>query len=455
VDDPTSSGDPVSLLLNLAFLILLLYLSGLFSGSEAALMSVSKLKLRELSESGEKRFGKSVKYFVDNPNSILTTILVMNNIVNILASSLATLLAIQLLPQNSAGVAAAIVTGVMTFLILVFGEITPKIFARENPERFFKRVIVFITILTSILRPLLWLLLRISNLFIVIMGGKKVSYAPFITEDEIRSAVDAGHEEGVLQSEERMIMKRTLELKDISVKEIMTPRVEIVSLEEDAPLIELMELVESEGYSRYPIYRENVDRIVGVCYAKDLLNFILDRKDNDLLQIIHVKEIMRAPYFVPETKKVDDLLREFKEKKNHMAIVIDEYGGTAGLITMEDAIEELTGEILDEYDEESEEMMIEKISDSEYIVDGMTPINDIERELEQVFPDTDFETIGGYLLEVLERFPEVGEKIIVNGFTFEILAAGKNKVEKIRLSVDRRSIDERQFKGEHTDTESY
>jgi CBS domain containing-hemolysin-like protein len=164
---------------------------------------------------------------------------------------------------------------------------------------------------------------------------------------------------------------------------------------------------------------------------------------------------MRAPYFVPETKKVDDLLREFKEKKNHMAIVIDEYGGTAGLITMEDAIEELTGEILDEYDEESEEMMIEKISDSEYIVDGMTPINDIERELEQVFPDTDFETIGGYLLEVLERFPEVGEKIIVNGFTFEILAAGKNKVEKIRLSVDRRSIDERQFKGEHTDTESY
>jgi CBS domain containing-hemolysin-like protein len=164
---------------------------------------------------------------------------------------------------------------------------------------------------------------------------------------------------------------------------------------------------------------------------------------------------MRAPYFVPETKKVDDLLREFKEKKNHMAIVIDEYGGTAGLITMEDAIEELTGEILDEYDEESEEMMIEKLSDSEYIVDGMTPINDIERELEQVFPDTEFETIGGYLLEVLERFPEVGEKIIVNGFTFEILAAGKNKVEKIRLSVDRRSVDERQFKGEHTDTESY
>ncbi|HNS35023.1 MAG TPA: hemolysin family protein, partial [Mesotoga sp.] len=268
-------------------------------------------------------------------------------------------------------------------------------------------------------------------------------------------AVDAGHEEGVLQSEERMIMKRTLELKDISVKEIMTPRVEIVALEEEKPLIDLMELVQSEGYSRYPIYRENIDRIVGVCYAKDLLNFILDRKDNDVLHSISVEEIMRAPYFVPETKKVDDLLREFREKKNHLAVVIDEYGGTAGIITMEDVIEELTGEILDEYDEESEEIMIERLGEGEFIVDGMTPINDIERELEHHFPDTEFETIGGYLLEVLERFPEVGEKIIVNGFTFEILAAGKNKVEKIRLIVDRRKVDERQIRGDNANSESY
>ena len=176
--------------------------------------------------------------------------------------------------------------------------------------------------------------------------------------------------------------------------------------------------------------------------------------DSNLLNAVNVKEIMRVPYFVPETKKVDDLLREFKEKKNHLAVVIDEYGGTAGIITMEDAIEELTGEILDEYDEESEELMIETVGEGEYVVDGMTPINDLERELEQPFPNTEFETIGGYLLEVLERFPEVGEKIIVNGFTFEILAAGKNKVEKIRLKVDRRN-DEKQYRGEDVDSESY
>ncbi len=455
MEDPTSSGDPVSLILNLALLGFLLYLSGIFSGTETALMSMSKLKLRDLMDDKEKRFSKSVRYFVENPNSVLTAILVMNNVVNILSSSLATLLALQLLPSNSAGIAAALVTGVMTFLILVFGEITPKIFAREKSERLFRKMITVISVITMILKPLLWLLLRISNFFIVFIGGKKADFAPFITEDEIRSAVDAGHEEGVLQSEERMIMKRTLELKDISVKEIMTPRVEIVALEEEKPLIDLMELVESEGYSRYPIYRENIDRIVGVCYAKDLLNFILDRKDNDVLHSISVEEIMRAPYFVPETKKVDDLLREFREKKNHLAVVIDEYGGTAGIITMEDVIEELTGEILDEYDEESEEIMIERLGEGEFIVDGMTPINDIERELEHHFPDTEFETIGGYLLEVLERFPEVGEKIIVNGFTFEILAAGKNKVEKIRLIVDRRKVDERQIRGDNANSESY
>lgn len=455
MEDPTSSGDPVSLILNLALLGFLLYLSGIFSGTETALMSMSKLKLRDLMDDKEKRFSKSVRYFVENPNSVLTAILVMNNVVNILSSSLATLLALQLLPSNSAGVAAALVTGVMTFLILVFGEITPKIFARENSERLFRKMITVISVITMILKPLLWLLLRISNFFIVFIGGKKADFAPFITEDEIRSAVDAGHEEGVLQSEERMIMKRTLELKDISVKEIMTPRVEIVALEEEKPLIDLMELVESEGYSRYPIYRENIDRIVGVCYAKDLLNFLLERKDNEVLHSISVEEIMRAPYFVPETKKVDDLLREFREKKNHLAVVIDEYGGTAGIITMEDVIEELTGEILDEYDEESEEIMIERLGEGEFIVDGMTPINDIERELEHHFPDTEFETIGGYLLEVLERFPEVGEKIIVNGFTFEILAAGKNKVEKIRLIVDRRKVDERQIRGDNANSESY
>ena len=291
--------------------------------------------------------------------------------------------------------------------------------------------------------------MNISNALIVLRGGKKVRETPFITEDEIISAVDVGHEEGVLLPEERRMMKMSLELKGTSVKEIMTPRVEIVCIEEDAVIRDLLNLVHEEGYSRIPVYRENIDRIVGVCYAKDIIGYIAERKDPErILDTIPVKEIMRVPFFIPETKKIHDLMKEFKQKKIHLAIVVDEYGGTAGLVSMEDILEEFTGEILDEYDVESEEITIEKIDESTYIIDGMTPINDIERELDIKFPETEFETVGGYLLEILERFPDVGEIIHIDGFNFEIIAIGKNRIEKIKLTVERRkkNVDQKREK---------
>ncbi|AKI97217.1 hemolysin family protein [Kosmotoga pacifica] len=439
MEDPASTGDPLSLLLNFLFLVFLIYLSGLFSGSETALTSVSRLKLRKLlKEEKNKSMQQVLQTSLEKPNKMLTAILIMNNLVNILASSEATLLMLKLLPQSAQGTAAAIVTGVMTFLILVFGEITPKIHARENSEKVFRKVIGFISFVTSALTPIIWLLMKISNLLIAMRGGKRVSETPFITEDEIISAVDVGHEEGVLLPEERRMMKMTLELKDTSVKEIMTPRVEMVCIEEDAMLRELLNLVHEEGYSRIPVYRENIDRIVGVCYAKDIIGYIAERNDPEkILDTIPVKEIMRVPFFIPETKKIHDLLKEFKQKKIHLAIVVDEYGGTAGLVSMEDILEEFTGEILDEYDVESEEINIEKIDKNTYIIDGMTPINDIERELDLKFPETEFETVGGYLLEVLERFPDVGEIISIDGFIFEIIAIGKNRIEKIKLTIER------------------
>nr|WP_287924281.1 hemolysin family protein [Kosmotoga pacifica] len=425
--------------MNFLFLVFLIYLSGLFSGSETALTSVSRLKLRKLlKEEKNKSMQQVLQTSLEKPNKMLTAILIMNNLVNILASSEATLLMLKLLPQSAQGTAAAIVTGVMTFLILVFGEITPKIHARENSEKVFRKVIGFISFVTSALTPIIWLLMKISNLLIAMRGGKRVSETPFITEDEIISAVDVGHEEGVLLPEERRMMKMTLELKDTSVKEIMTPRVEMVCIEEDAMLRELLNLVHEEGYSRIPVYRENIDRIVGVCYAKDIIGYIAERNDPEkILDTIPVKEIMRVPFFIPETKKIHDLLKEFKQKKIHLAIVVDEYGGTAGLVSMEDILEEFTGEILDEYDVESEEINIEKIDKNTYIIDGMTPINDIERELDLKFPETEFETVGGYLLEVLERFPDVGEIISIDGFIFEIIAIGKNRIEKIKLTIER------------------
>lgn len=450
-----SDSDPSAIILYSIMLVGLLYLSGFFSGSETALMAVGKLKLRQITENKEeKKLSRTVRKFIEKPNRMLTAVLVMNNLVNISASAVATLLALRLLPQTSEGVAAALVTGVMTFLVLVFGEITPKIHARENPEKVFKRVVPVIAVFTIVLEPILKMLLSISNVFIVLLGGRKVTDTPFITEDEIVLAVNTGHQEGVLQPDESKIMKRALVLKDISVNEIMTPRVEIEALDENAALTRLLRIIENEGYSRIPIFRQSIDRIVGVCFAKDLLKFMSERSNTeDLLNNTPVKEIMRPAFFVPETKKLDDLLKEFIEEKSHLAVVIDEYGGTAGLISMEDIIEELTGEILDEYDLDSE-ITIERINDDEYIVDGITPINDIERELDKDFPDTDFETVGGFLLEVLERFPVVGEKLRVDSFTFEILAAGKNKIEKVRLKIEREEAETGREDQEYPDSES-
>lgn len=445
VGDPGSTGDPLSIILNLLFLVFLLFLSGLFSGSETALTYISKLKLRKLIEKEKGRLKKKALHMaLVRPNRVLTVILVMNNLVNILASSDATLLTLQLLPDSPQGIAAAIVTGVMTFLILVFGEITPKIFSRENSEKLVPKVSVIIFVLSKILRPVIWVLMQISNIFIVILGGKRMNETPFITEGEIVSAVDYGHEDGILQAEERIMMKRSLELKEISVKEIMTPRVEIVCVDENTSIREFIKVVREEGYSRIPIYRTNIDRVVGICYAKDLFIFFSNESEEELLLNKPVKEIMRPPYFIPETKKLDDLMREFKKRKIHLAVVIDEYGGTGGIVTLEDILEEFTGEILDEYDVESEELTIRKVDEDEYIVDGMIPINDIERELDVEFPETDFETIGGYLLEVLERFPRLEEEIEINGFRFEIMAVTKNRIEKIKLYVNRKKEENEQ-----------
>ncbi|HOO33628.1 MAG TPA: hemolysin family protein [Thermotogota bacterium] len=412
----------------------MLVLSALFSGSETALTSMSKLKLKEMAEnarSKEKR--KVVETALHEPNKLLTTILVFNNLVNIFSSSLATLIALNLFPQGGAGKATAIVTGVMTMLILIFGEITPKVYSTQNSEKVFNRVIHFITFLSTILTPVIWLLVRISNIFVKLMGGEVVKDAPFITEDEIVYAMQVGAREGAIEVEESKMLTRALELKQTSVKEIMIPRVDMVAIEDKVKLCEALTYVTEEGYSRFPVYTDTVDNIVGILYAKDIIK-VIDKRGSDVLEKIDVKEISRIPYFVPETKKIDDLLEEFKEDMVHMAIVVDEYGGTEGLVTIEDIIEEVMGEILDEFDED-ENVGIEQIAPDTYIIDSKVPLNDIERELDIEFPETDFESMGGYLLEVFEKVPEVGEETNINGFYFRILAASKTRIEKIKLVI--------------------
>ncbi|HRW91619.1 MAG TPA: hemolysin family protein [Thermotogota bacterium] len=433
--------EPGSTTWQLILLVFLLYLSGFFSGSETALTSVSKLKIKQMIEkSGTDQRKKILSEALHRPNRLLTTILVLNNFVNILASSMATLFVMSLFPEGETGIAAGIATGFMTFFILIFGEITPKVYSTQQAERVFRRNIPVITFASYLLSPVITFLVWISNLFLRLLGGHKVKEPPFITEDEIVFAMHVGAQEGAIEPEEKQMLTRALELKDTTVREIMIPRVDMVALEESHPLSVALQLIKEEGYSRFPVYRESIDNVSGILYAKDILK-VMHERGRDVFDKLRVKEISRLPFFIPETKRINDLLQEFQNNMVHMAIVVDEYGGTEGLVTIEDIIEEVMGEILDEFDE-GEEVGIEKTGKNTYIVDSKIPINDIERQLEIHFPETEFETLGGYLLELFERVPRVGEEIDVNGFHFRILAASKSRIEKVRFIIKHReSID--------------
>ncbi|HCZ07487.1 MAG: magnesium and cobalt exporter, family [Thermotogota bacterium] len=432
------SSDPVSsyeILTYVLGLLLLLFLSALFSGSETALTSVGIHKLKEIiskekEEKGEKNL---LKNLLHQSNKLLTAILVANNAVNILATSLATILIARLIPESGT-IVAALTTVMMTTLIVIFGEITPKIYARERTEPFFNRTIGLVKAVELIFRPIIWLLMKISRSIIRVLGGKGAEEFSVLSEEYIIETFDIGHEAGVIESQERKMLKGTLMMKDTAVKEIMTPRVEMVCIEDEKTLEEFIELVSDEGYSRIPVFHESVDHITGICYAKDVFDILVE-EGTSALKDHKVKDIARDPLFVPETMKLDDLLKEFIQKRVHIAIVVDEFGGTAGLVTMEDVIEELTGDILDEYDELSEGPTLKRVNDSVFIVDASIPINDLERELDVEFPETEYETLAGYLLEQFERFPEVGEEIVVNGFKFKIVAATKNKIERVRMEI--------------------
>ncbi len=428
--------EETSLWLEVITLAFLLYLSGFFSSSETALTSVSKHHLKEHVKKGDS------KAYLHWSNRMLTTILISNNIVNILASSIATILVLDLLGPGSEGIAAALATTVMTMLILIFGEITPKIYARENTEKVFKFTIPVVKALSVIFDPIIKGLMCISNVFIKLTGGQAMEDTPFVTEEDIVGAIDVGQETGVINKDEGLLVKRTFEMKKTAVKEIMTPRVDIVALPESSKVKDLIAVIEDEEYSRIPVYRETIDEITGICYAKDVISFIHEKGCEDAYDI-KLKEIMRPVMFVPETMKIYDLLKKFREEKTHMAIVVDEFGGTAGLVTLEDIIEELFGEIYDEYDQ-SESVGIKKLEDGSYLIDATTPINDIERELGITFPETEYETLAGYLLEIFQRIPETGEEISVGKFYFKIVASGKNKIEKVLMRV---MDDERDMEG--------
>ncbi|NLM12159.1 MAG: HlyC/CorC family transporter [Epulopiscium sp.] len=401
-------------------LLILLSLSAFFSASETALMSLSKIRLRHMVD--EKVKGADIiNKLVEESSKLLGSILVGNNIVNIGASALATSLAISLWGDAGVGIA----TGVMTLLVLIFGEITPKSLAVQNTEKTALKVAKPIYIITIILSPIVNILMTVTNWMIRLFGGNPEKQVSFITEEELKTMVDVSHEEGVLEVDEKKMIYNVFEFGDSQAKDVMTPRTDMIAVEINATYDEIIDLFKKEQFSRMPVYEDNTDNIIGILYIKDLF-FFEGNKDK-----FNLRQLIRPPFFTYEFKVTSELFAEMRAKRTPMAIVLDEYGGTAGIVTMEDLVEEIVGDIEDEYDDKDEEIQV--IKEDEYIVDGSTRIDFLNEMIGTNIESEDFDSIGGFVIGILGRLPEPGENVEYDHIKFIVEDIDKNRIEKLRV----------------------
>lgn len=416
----------------ITILVILVILSGFFSASETALTAFNRSKLSEVEEK-MKGSSKLLKLWLLQPNKMLTAILIGNNIVNILASSIATTLAIKLVGSGSNAIIT--VTIIMTMAILIFGEITPKIIAKTYSTSVAAFVIRIIYILSVLLSWFINILMFISKIIARLFNIKITDENLIITEEDIKSFVMAGEEEGVIEEEEREMIHSIFEFGDARVRDVMVPRTTIYSVEASKTLDDIWNDVIENGFSRIPVYEESIDNIIGIIYVKDLFNVIRDGKFD-----IEVKSFVREPYFVPETKPLVEMLEEFKSKHIHIAIVVDEYGGTSGLVTIEDLIEEIVGEINDEFDEEETES-IKKVSDNKYIVDALLPIDEINSKLDiNLNESEDYDTLGGYIYSELGKIPLEKDTIINDELGLELRVLEVENRRVIRVLIIKKGV---------------
>lgn len=409
------------IIIQIVALVVLLFISGFFSGSETALISVNKFRIKKLAEE-EHKGARSAHHLLERPNRMLATILLGNNLVNVMAAAIATNLAIHFF--GSAGIGIA--TGFMTLFILIFGEITPKGYATKNAEKVTLKAAGPINLMVTLLSPLVKLITAITQRLIRLVGGESGMTSPFVTEEEIKFLVEIGEEEGTIETEEKEMIKGVFEFGETTVKEVMVPRIDINRLESDQPLREALESILATGHSRTPVFDENIDNILGLLYTKDLLEYIKDQ-ENDVL----IKDILREAVFVPESKPLDELLREMQEKKIQMAIVVDEYGGTAGLVTLEDILEEIVGEIMDEHDPEV--IGIKKMADGSFIVDAKIDIDEINEALDLSIPSEEFDSIGGLFFNIFGKVPSRGDLVEVDGIDLVVDKMRVRRITKIRI----------------------
>lgn len=425
-----------TILMQILLIIVLILINSFFAASEISIVTVNHNKLRKLTEDGNKK-AKMLLKLASQPTSFLASIQVGVTLSGLLASAVAS----ESFAGNIAGLfahspvspslikvlAIAIITIILSYFTLVFGELVPKRIAMQNSEAVALGVAGALCFLSQIFRPFVSFLAFSANIIVRLLGVDPEAGRKNVTEEEIRMMVDVGEESGVIQESEKDIINNVFDFNDRTAGEIMTHRTDIFAVETTATLDEIVQLGINEGYSRIPVFEDDIDNIVGIVYVKDLLKYISMKSNNDF----DIKAIMRQPLFIPETKNCSELFSLLTGKKLHMAVVVDEYGGTAGIVTLEDLIESILGNIQDEYDDEEDEFSI--INDTTFNIDGSTSLDEVSRLLDVDLPEGDYDTIAGLVIDILGTIPVEGEhpSVTVLGITFTVDEVEERRIERI------------------------
>lgn len=409
-------------IIQLVFIIILLLLSAFFSSAETAFTTVNRIKIRSLIESGSKR-AMTVDRIIENKGKMLSAILIGNNIVNLSASTLTTSLVISLWGNYATGIA----TGILTILVLIFGEISPKTAATLYADTFALAYAPVIRGLMTVLTPVIYIIDKLAGVVLKLLGLDQKNMNQAITEEELRTFVDVSHEDGVIEQEEKEIINNLFDFGESKVKDIMIPRIDMSLIDVESEYLDVINIYKETKYSRFPVYEDNPDNVVGVLNIKDLITAPTG-------QAFNLKSIMRKPYFVYEQKNTSELFREMQKSSISIAIVIDEYGTSVGMVTTEDLLEEIVGDIRDEYDQDEEEEF-KQLASHVYRIDAAYKLDDINSEIGCHLESDDNDSIGGYIIEKLDRFPKTGDHFTIDNLEFIIEKASKARIDSILMKV--------------------
>ena len=456
--------DPGSIILKIVTLFALIFVNAFFSMSEMAIVTLNDNKIDKMASEGNKK-AKQIQKLTENTSSFLSTIQIGVTLAGFLTSataaqSFAEMLAnaigktsiVNVIPVGViSGFSTVVITLIMSYFSLVLGELVPKKIAMNKPEKMAFMAAPILVFVAKVTRPVVKFLAFSTNGVLRLLGIDPHADEEVVTEEEIRMMVDVGGEKGVIEDAQIEMINNIFEFDDIDVADIMTHRTDMVCIDDDEPLSEAVKLSIENGFSRIPVYEEDPDDIIGIVYIKDFLKYV----GTNLPKTKTVKDMMRPAYYVPETKRCGELFTEMTEKRVQMAVVIDEYGGTAGIVTLEDLLESIVGNIQDEYDQEDEEISI--INDTVFEVDGITDIEEVEEHIGKTFPDGDYDTIGGYIISVLGFLPQDGEmnEVTFENVKFTVLNVEERRIGKVKVEIlpieEKEKEEERRFFGRKED----